>query len=395
MRERVMAMNPRSTSESRSRSAQAVDPLSWFTAPFAPLTFGAIILVMCTLLVVRDHNGAAATAVQLVAVVVCSSASLLVHVATRPRRPPVGWAVSSISLVVSLCGCLLSAVNYGADVRSFEQWWAPAALAMTITSLAPYLSVKRLVTLGLAATAVVGALGGIVFPAGFGIWSMPAVVLIVMTPPLLGVAASAFFSFTVVRTMQHLLVSRDEDGDGGEGANDAVRLAERNALARLTARVTPFLEELADAGEVTATDRTIAGQLARRLRDDLVSHEDASWLDGLAAGHHLVVMDPEKRADAMNAAQKSALTGLITAIFEMPNTASTAVLVELRGRENGATAVGVSMDLALAEGRRTMHLAPYYLTLKTAFEELSWSEGRLMNMRFEVPAKNSSGDSAL
>ncbi|MEO7122198.1 MAG: hypothetical protein ABI400_03590, partial [Lacisediminihabitans sp.] len=70
---------------------------------------------------------------------------------------------------------------------------------------------------------------------------------------------------------------------------------------------------------------------------------------------------------------------------DAPNTASKSVLVELRGQDNGATAVGVSMDLALPEGRRTMHLAPYYLTLKTAFEGLSWSEGRLMNMSFEAP----------
>lgn len=388
-------MRARPTTESRARSAQAVDPLSWFTAPFAPLTFGAIILVLGTLLVLRDQSDGAALAVQLIAVVLCSSASLVVHFATRPKRQPLGWGVSAITLLVSLCGCLLSAVNYGTHGRSFEQWWAPAALAMTITSLAPYLSARRLVVLGLAATAVVGTFGGVVFPMGSGIWSLFAVVVIVTTAPLLGIAASVFFSLRVVRTMQHLLVGQDDDVSEGDDLEEAVLLAERDALAKLTARVTPFLEGLAEAGEVTAIDRTIAGQLARRLRDDLVSHEGASWLDGLAAGYPLVVMDPEKRADAMNAAQKSALTGLITAIFDMPNTASTAVLVELRGQDNGATAVGVSMDLALAEGRRTMHLAPYYLTLKTAFEELSWSEGRLMNMRFEVPAEDSSGDSAL
>ena len=100
-------------------------------------------------------------------------------------------------------------------------------------------------------------------------------------------------------------------------------------------------------------------------------------------GRPVVVMDPENRADAMNDAQKLALTGLITAILDTPGATSAAVLVELRGRKNGATAVGVSMDISLPEGRRTMHLAPYYLTLKTAFEGLSWSEGRLMHMHFE------------
>jgi hypothetical protein len=92
----------------------------------------------------------------------------------------------------------------------------------------------------------------------------------------------------------------------------------------------------------------------------------------------------------MNAAQRAALTGLLTAILDTPDTASKATLVELRGSDGGATAVAVSMDLSLPEGRRTMHLAPYYLSLKTAFEGLSWREGDLMSMRFEVPATDTS-----
>ena len=49
------------------------------------------------------------------------------------------------------------------------------------------------------------------------------------------------------------------------------------------------------------------------------------------------------------------------------------------------------MDLHLSEGRRATRLAPYYLTLKTAFEGLSWSNGRLLSMRFKVPP-HESGD---
>lgn len=91
----------------------------------------------------------------------------------------------------------------------------------------------------------------------------------------------------------------------------------------------------------------------------------------------------------MNDAQKSALTGLIDAILDTPDTGTKSLLVELRGEDNGATAV--SMDLHLSEGRRATRLAPYYLTLKTAFEGLSWSNGRLLSMRFKVPP-HESGD---
>ena len=371
----------------RGRSAQAVDPLSWFVGPLAPLAFGAIIVVVGPLLVFAGYADGAVIAVQLAAVLVCSSACVLAHIATRPRRPPIGWTVSVLILLISLCGCLLSGLNNGPDGQSVEQWWASGAVGLAIASLAPYLPVRRLVVLGLATTAVVGVIGAVTFPAGSGVWSVSGVVVVVVTAPLLGLAASSFFSVFVVRTVQRMLAERDSaPDDGGQGelaVQDAAQRTERDTLAMLTARVTPFLTRLAETGSVTAADRAIAGQLARRLRDDLVSRTNASWLDALAAGRPVVVMDPENRADAMNDAQKLALTGLITAILDTPDATSAAVLVELRGQKNGATAVGVSMDISLPEGRRTMHLAPYYLTLKTAFEGLSWSDRHLMHMHFE------------
>ena len=133
----------------------------------------------------------------------------------------------------------------------------------------------------------------------------------------------------------------------------------------------------------------MAGQLARRLRDELVFRVNASWLGTVATGRPVAVMDPEHRADTMNDAQKSALTGLIDAILDTPDTGTKSLLVVLRGEDNGATAVAMSMDLHLSEGRRATRLALYCLTLKTAFEGLSWSDGRLLNMRFEVPPHDS------
>lgn len=399
----VKTMQPSSKTSFRNRTAQGIDPLSWFAGPLAPLAFAAIILVLGTLLVLRNYTGAAVIAVQLAAVVVCSSACLLAHVATRPRRPPLRWVVPALVLLISLCGCLLSGLNNGTGVQtgaqSVEQWWAPGSVSLAIASLAPYLPIRRLVTFGVAATVVLGGIGMMTFPEGSGVWSVSGVIVIVITTPLLGLAAASVFVLIVVRTVERLLSSQDGTDNGSDehepvSAEDAAQVAEKNALVRLTARISPFLTELAESGHITATDRAVAGQLARRLRDDLVSRANASWLDGLAAGRPMVVMDPENRADTMNAAQKTAMTGLITAILETPGSESKSILIELRGQENGATAVGVSMDLALPEGRRTMHLAPYYLSLKTAFDGLSWSEGRLMNMSFEAPPVDGSASKA-
>jgi hypothetical protein len=209
------------------------------------------------------------------------------------------------------------------------------------------------------------------------------------------------FIGTAVGTTQRLLGGRrrPSTSSGAVGASesgvvedqaveDAASAVQQETIARITVRAAPFLRRLADTGTVTAADRALAGQLARRVRDDLVLRAAESWLDSVASERRVVVIDPERRADGMNDAQKTALTGLIDAILST-DAGSNSIMVELRGQENGSTAVGVSMDLELPEGRRTMHLAPYYLTLKTAVDGLTWNDGRLLRMQFEVP----SGDS--
>ncbi len=375
----------------RDRSPQAVDPLSWYTGPLIPLTFATLVIVYGGVLSFTAAQHSSDIAMQLVATVLCASACVLIHFATRPKQPPIGWLLSAAAVLIALCGCQLSALDYRGGGLPAEQWWAPGAISLTVVSLAPYLSIRRLLVLGLVATAGVGIIGVSLFAEGSGPWSLPGIIVLLVTTPLTGVAAASVFIVTVVRTMQRLLDERGavDHADGSWNQGDETPTAERATLARLTTRVTPFLEQLAETGEITATDRAVAGQLARRLRDELVFRVNASWLDTVAAGRPVAVMDAEHRADTMNDAQKSALTGLIDAILDMPDTGTKSLLVELRGEDNGATAVAVSMDLHLSEGRRTTHLAPYYLSLKTAFEGLSWSDGRLLSMRFEVPPQES------
>jgi hypothetical protein len=245
------------------------------------------------------------------------------------------------------------------------------------------------VLLGLGASVAAGVLGARIFIRDSDVWSAPDIVIILMTGPLAAVAASVTFIVTVVGTTQRLLGERlTASVPRDDAEEDAASAVQQGTLARITVRAAPFLQRLAETGTVTAADRALAGQLARRVRDDLVLQAAESWLDSVASERRVVVIDPERRADGMNDAQKTALTGLIDAILGT-DVGSNSLLVELRGQDNGSTAVGVSMDLELPEGRRTMHLAPYYLTLKTAVVGLTWNDGRLLRMRFEVPSQDS------
>jgi len=48
--------------------------------------------------------------------------------------------------------------------------------------------------------------------------------------------------------------------------------------------------------------------------------------------------------------------------------------------------VALSLDVDLPEGRRILMLAPYYLTLKTTVDNLSWADGRSLLFKFQIPA---------
>ncbi|GAA2088968.1 hypothetical protein GCM10009840_29200 [Pseudolysinimonas kribbensis] len=365
-------------------SAQQVDPLSWVSGPFVPLVLGLLVLAYgsvmgaITLPDVR-HPGA-----QFVAAGICAAACLFVHLATRPMRPQIGWAAGVIAMLIAASGLVLSALGYVGARFTIETWWAPIGVAMVIASLAPYLSVRRILALGLGATIVGTPFAYLAIAPQVPLWGPVSIALMIAGPQLLGVAGAATFSAVVVHRMVPMLERRSQLLVSLDAArSEDVERAERRRLAELSARVVPFLEGVAETGEVTLRDRGLAGQLARQLRDDLVARSNLSWLDSVAETEPIVVVDPERRANRMRPAQRTALRGLLRAILETPGADAGSVLVELRGQPDGATAVAVSLDVDLPEGRRIMHLSPYYLTLDTAVRGLRWDDVR--HLRFEVP----------
>jgi hypothetical protein len=82
---------------------------------------------------------------------------------------------------------------------------------------------------------------------------------------------------------------------------------------------------------------------------------------------------------------------MLRAIVDTPGIDSGSLMVELREAPDGATAVAVSLDMALPEGRRIMHLAPYYLTLRTAVDDLTIDRATLLKLSFSVPAGTEAG----
>ncbi|CAN5320917.1 hypothetical protein BH09ACT5_BH09ACT5_12770 [soil metagenome] len=368
-------------------SARQVDPLSWFTGPLVPISFAVLGLGYGIVLAVITWSDSEMPWLQVVAALLGASSGFAAHVLTRPLRRDLGWLTGALVLVPAVLGMVVSAVGYSRSDFEVELWWAPGVLALMIAALGPYMPVRNILVLGGGAT-VVAVLASlwIVHPTSER-WGPVGTAVIIAYPPLLGLVATAVFSYGVVSTMIRMLESPSRIMVAGQTVRDeAAERVERVTIARLTARAAPFLEGIAAAGRITPADRALAGQLARRLRDELVTQSNLTWLDSIASESRLVVVDPDHRAHRMNNAQRTAMRGMLRAIVDTPGIDSGSLMVELREAPDGATAVAVSLDMALPEGRRIMHLAPYYLTLNTAVDDLTVDQAALLRLSFSVRA---------
>ncbi|MEP6480989.1 MAG: hypothetical protein ABJA94_03165 [Rhodoglobus sp.] len=367
--------------ESRSSfalSAQQIDPLSWFTGPLVPLSLATMAALYGSVMIAVTWGQTVDPILQGLGLALCVGADVVVHLATRPLRRPIGWRIGALALLVSAAGMVLSAIGYAGTSFSVELWWAPIAFGLTVMTLSPYLPVRQLLVLGGGFTlAVVLASIVALWPVS-GIWGTIGSAVIIAYPPVVALAATVTFSYFVVSTMLPLAESRSRILVAGQGVRDeAADILERATVARLTARAAPYLERIAEAGHIDPADRALAGQMARRLRDELVTQSNLSWLDSIASESRLVVVDPDRLARRMNNAQRTALRAMLRAILAIPETDTRSLMVELRKAPDGATAVGVSLDLALPEGTRIMHLAPYYLTLRTTARDLAFDRDKL------------------
>ena len=90
----------------------------------------------------------------------------------------------------------------------------------------------------------------------------------------------------------------------------------------------------------------------------------------------------------MSPAQRSALLGLLRAATDGMTPNPTPLLIELRGKSDGSTAVALSTDVTFPEGRRLTLLAPHYVSLRATVDELEWDPGERFRLRFRLPPEN-------
>jgi len=367
------------------RSPQDVDPISWFTGPRAPILFSLAGVVEGLVITVVYWARWSSVPFQFVGIALFLVAGLVTASGARPHRPRFSPLRSSGVLLIACTGVVASAIGTVGGTVPVTQWWPNIALGVTVVVISPYCTPRNLLIASVPLVAFSGIFGLLVFIGSQDFWPPAAIFLLGAGPTTIGAAAGVVFSYTVVsRTMAML--------DTAAGVEEFYPTTEplgddeqRGTVARLSTRIAPFVEAVAKAGVITAADRALAAQIARRLRSELVLESDKSWLDVVAQKSGMIVSDPGRLADRMNESQRAALHGLLVAALESSVVDRQTLLIELRAQPDGSTAVALSIDVDLPEGRRLVLLAPYYLTLKTTVDDLSWDDGRSLLLRFRIP----------
>jgi hypothetical protein len=368
-----------------TRSPQEVDPLSWFAGPRVPILFSGAAVAQGIIIVLVYWDLWSSVLLQFLAMPFFLAAGFTTSANTQPNRRQFAPHHAAIALLLAFGGLVVSAIGTSGGTLPVTQWWTGIAVAATLVSLAPYSSAIQMIVYSVPAILVTGAVGLIVFLPVEHFWSPTALTVISLGPVLIGAVAGIVFSYTVVHNTLELLDTSIGSEESFLKVDPVAPSEQLGSIARVSARVAPFLAGVANAGVITPSDRALAAQIARRLRTELVMVTSRSWLDVVAHETGMVVSDPGRLADRMNESQRAALRGLLVTALENSVVDRSTVLIELRAQPDGSTAVALSIDVDLPEGRRLLLLAPYYLTLKTTVDDLSWDSGENLLVRFRIP----------
>lgn len=342
-----------------------LDPLGGMTARLITLSCVAIAAIVAVTMSVTNWTQVAYPALQVLALIVLVTASVLMVVSTDPFRTPLSHGrMLTIWAMLALATLLDAASQWGSNA-SVRDDWGPIVFAIVVLMSGSYRSAREILRMTLGACVVLLAIAAIQIASRYS--AQPALYfvspMIYATPVFAtGVAAAAFSRTLVI----HLLAwrttavsaQRDVIDDLRSGLVPSVR---NERLAMLNAEVVPFLRELVGRGELRAADSDRARELAGGLRAMMLPETGRNWLEAVTDE----VIDPELLAERMGNEQRGSLKALLSALRDSHLTEPGHIAVRIRSQETTAY-LRLTAPVADAGALRTA-LAPYFVVARSFF----------------------------
>lgn len=365
-----------------------VDPLTWLAGNRLPIAF-ALLVPLATVPTVFSASGEPHNILsQLAAIALMALACVVVHWQARPTRAPFRAHHVSTPLALASIATALSAANPPGNqtvsaLVGIETWWAPLGFAFVLGALVPYMTVTTTLITGATASAATATSALLAYRDNS--WPTVSTIAIALVPIVIATAGGTAFQWQVVTRISRWTQRATPAIVSGHLLQERARLAVvRSELAAISGRVSSILTDIADRANITDDDRERAAALADEIRTELVHRSNETWLNTVARGRPVTVIDPDHLADTMSPRQRSTVHALILTVLDSPEVEYPHVLIEIRRETQHSTAIAITIDAGLAEGRRIMLLAPHYLTLRTALDDLHWKGGDTIKMRFRV-----------
>ncbi len=366
-----------------NRSLWDADPLSWFTTPNLPLAAAALTLAHGLVMLGPAGQSGLRPLVQAVALAFAMLALLWVHVATRPRRGPFTIARGLVAVGFASAALVISAIGYRGESFAPELWWAPPSLSLLLPAMAPYVSPVRLAMLGaVLITAALTTTLLLVVPYQVT-WPPLSTLVIALFPIVIGVVGGMVMIRVIVVALARWHERPLQVPSARASDDDLVTAVDRITSARIAPAIAVISAVLA-SGVVSRSDSARAAAIAERLRDELTGEVDRTWIERVADGRAVSVDDPERLADRLDLAQRTALRALLDALLGHADAQLGSAHIELRRTAGGAIAVALRIRSTLPEGRRETFLAPYYVSLQSTVENLRWRSGPVTAVEFEI-----------
>lgn len=365
------------------RSPWDADPLSWFTTPNLPLAAAGVIIVHGIIVLGPVGQAGPRPLVQVAALSLSVLAQLWVHAATRPRRGALTAPRAFVAVALASSALVISAVGYLGEAFSLELWWAPLSLSLLLMAIAPYSSALRLTVIG-AVMLVVGAVTTLVLVVpDDSSWPPFTTVTITLFPVVAGIIGGIVM-IRVITVGLSRWNERPLEVPSARADDDTLVAAVDRATSARIAAATAFIASVLERGVITEGDALRAAAIAEQVRGELTGEVDRTWIERIAEGRAVTVDDPDRLAECLDLAQRTAMRALLDALLGHAETSLGSARIELRRTADGAIAVALRIRSTLPEGRRETFLAPYYVSLQSAVDNLRWRSGPVTAVEFEV-----------
>lgn len=384
--------------ERRSTSPWAIDPISWVTTSGMPLT-ATLVLVTYGLVAILTEgaNTTPGAWLQGAALGILAAVGVVIHLRSRPPRGMLTPVVVAALSPLMIAGVLLSALGYRGETFALTLWWAPLAVSLLLIAAAPYLRSFAIIALGVVQIASTSVITVALVVPDDDRWPALTSVIIAITPIVAGTTTSAVLSRSIVRRLLQWserplpMPSMAPDGIDDQALAHSVDGEVSEQLSSAIA----FLRGVADRGAVDETDMQRARALALDLRHTLLAEATATWLERVVRGHPVELDDPDRLADRLTVAQRTALRAMLDALMAHPESGFVSARIALRASDDHEVAVAMRISTTLPEGRRVTFLAPYYVSLSAAVRDIRWRDGADLEVSFAAPAETTTGRAPL